>query len=227
MYNLDQLATKTIWLFREPRTGGTWLTTALQKELKRGTAWPGETDKVIDPTTVIINFHNFKQGFEHIQEYDDPILIRTTRRNKADILISDHVRTRIGDYMISTGVPPINNITTEEEYIYIKNIMHNRIKPFVITQREIDNFIACQKTKFDVQWNINSRECENETVYYEDLLESWSSSILPITLSMKNQKQFGEGSSARLFTHKIPYDKKELILNYEEIVEKMEHINVF
>ena len=265
MYSLEQLANKTIWMFREPRTGGTWITTAVQRELKRKPAWLGitkknqmatknqhqfdETGKLLNATSLVMNFHDFEDGFEHVQKYDNAILIRTTRRNKADILVSRRIRRLIGDYIISSGdyraeltsdesqrqhfdsagsdisvIGSHSNIVTEEQHKYIKNVLQKHIKPIVISQEEIDIFINMQKTKFDEPWNRYSSNYENETVYYEDVLESWSSSILPITLSMKNTNKVGEVVSGRgrLFTLKIPYDKKELILNYEQVVETLQ-----
>lgn len=214
MYSLDEINNKLIWLFREPRTGGTWISSVMSKKLNRTPVWAftdtNNNSEFTSPITSdsLISTHNFIYGLPALKNYKDQIVIRTTRRNKTDILVSKYASRIMRDN--SPGIIK-NNIHTKIQMDHYLNNVLPIIKPSIIEQKEIDSFIGLQK-EFDRVWKTYSPQYENETIYYEDVVTGWSSSILPITLSMT-----GDEDRKYRAPSKIPYDKRELILNYDEV----------
>lgn len=227
MYTLEQLKNKNIVLFREPRSGSTWVMSLIIRALNREHQHTFIEDIVdLDPvlinsTNYVFSTHDFGHAFSILKYFKDTIIIRTSRRNLTEMLTSRILRRLMNE--ISNGEIVANIHNDVQMKLYVDKILPS-IKPIVISEALIQEFIYKQK-RYNVLWNICASEYENETIYYEDILTGWNSSILPLTFSVAND----DGSNERFYGAqrspiKIPYNKKELILNYDEIDKRLKDI---
>ena len=210
MYTLDQLENRIIWIFREPRSGSTWFRLALKQAIKRNlNSFPVTTAPIIEKKLfymdriqqhedkrMLLDTHDFC-ALESMCNYENPILIRNVRKNKTEQFISGIIANITNIWNIGPKMKLDTDILPKIEP---RSIPFNEITQFVARKKEIENL-----------WDTYASQYENETVYYEDLLENWESTIFPIKLSMK------ETADLKDFTKKISYDKKEIIINYDEI----------
>ena len=85
------------------------------------------------------------------------------------------------------------------------------IKPFTIPLRYVRLWSEYKKYR-DSLWNKYALNYENEVVYYEDLLKGWNSKLISsLYFSM------GDTTYTDSTPRKLPYDKKDIILNYNTI----------
>lgn len=214
MYTMDEIKNKTIWLFRQPRTGGTWITTVMAKKLNKKIVYPFPlsnedfliTEEQVNPNNILAT-HNFRHGLPKLKNFKNQIIIRTSRKNKIDMLISESLSDTMSEISKKKIRPNIWNKDMMDNYL---NTLPS-IKPYTIERAVLDKFINGQ-IFHNRLWNEYSSEYESEVIYYEDVVSSWTSSILPITLSMTNDTNEEYDTP-----FKLPYEKKELILNYDEL----------
>ena len=204
---------KIIWVFREKRSGSSWFTVKLSNHLKRQFWFFDDilSKKHMDfdqrleyflqrkqeqeDTQKILNTHHLF-ALKSIQNYKDPILVRVTRKDKAEHFCSEWISQHI--------VGRFYNVHNEEE-----SNKYPKIKPIEIPYKHIFEYIDNVK-KHEDYWNTYASGHVHETVTYEQLLDSYSSDILPITnWSMQVHE---EGLSI-----KLPYDKREVITNYDVV----------
>lgn len=219
MYTLEELNSKIIWIFREERSGSTWFVRSLHNLLKRsgifldnsvGNAkykeiydYCNSTNQSTDLFKYILSTHNFK-NLENLVDYTNPIVFRVTRKNKTEQFISHYIMAR-------TGIPNV----------YSHNEVNNlpKLEPVTLYREQIYTYIDKMRDKENL-WKQYTSDYENETVYYEDLLEFWESSIIPIKLSMQNisePQKSPKDRKIKTIPVKLPYNKKELIINYDEV----------
>lgn len=227
MYNLEQLKDRIIWLFREPRSGSTWLTKELSFRLKRKPEFlvskderfiqgPERSafvfeyfDKIVpkdDDNKKLFHTHAF-DGLKIINRYVNPILLRCIRRNKTDQFCSRFVVKNFTN---------IYNINTDQEYKQLPKIESitipiSKINSITKPVSNIEHYIRGHIQK-EQQWNQYSSPYENETIYYEDLLEDNTLKLFDIGMNTINEKNASIGH-----TIKLPYDYKKIIVNYDEI----------
>lgn len=204
---------RVIWVFREPRSGSSWFTSRLANTLDRQYYFFDDmlSKKMIDfnqrleyflhrkqePDDVnkLLNTHHFF-GLQSMSNYTDPILIRVTRKNKVEHFCSIWISRNI--------VGKFYNVHNEYELS-----KYPEIKPVEIPYKHVYQYI--DKIKINEQlWNTYATGYENETVTYEQLLDNFSSTLLPIENWSMQVPQ--EGLSI-----KLPYNKKEVIINYSFI----------
>lgn len=238
MYTHKELTNRVIWLFREPRSGSTWFRYKLLKVLNREyrplsfpsnypervkellknygkqndqfttvTQFFKNRNQELDDINCILDTHHFS-ALLSINNYTNPILIRIARKNRTEQFISGYLRK-------------INNILpvfTDEDLNNFPKLEHINI-PEDLAYKWVD------KIKNDESlWNAHALPYENETVYYENLLEGWNSKILPISMNMNMNVDEPNDGTNKLNLHKIPketlklpYNKKQLVKNYEQI----------
>lgn len=220
MYNLEQLKDRVIWLFREPRSGSTWLTAELVNKLKRKSifasiqegkdVWGPKRKPYIsaffdsmipkdDDNTKLFHTHEF-DGLENVSKYNNPILIRVIRRNRTDHFCSQYFATKLTN---------VYNVHTEQQYNQLP-----KIDAITIPIDNIEHSIHGHKKK-ELLWNQYSTPYENETIYYEDLLEGTILKLFDIGMIGMNIKNV-PGRYPK-YPIKLPYNYKELVVNYDEI----------
>lgn len=200
---------RIIWVFREPRSGSTWYTTKLCKELNRQFYFfdanfnidyleresyflNRKQDK--EDIKKILNTHHFF-GLKALKNYRDPIIIRVTRKNKTEQFLSE--------YLASYSATRFLNITDVKDMEKLP-----KIKNVVVPYSNVDKFIEMSSRNEEL-WKKYATEYEHETMYYEELLEGTNSNIFSLQFDMKDNE---EG-----LTLKLPYKKEEIFLNYDKI----------
>ena len=171
-----------------------------------------------DDNKFILDTHLF-DGLHGLKNYTNPIVIRVARKNVTEQFISHIVASRSLVWNIQPDrVNPPPDVTMEK-YKSLSNIS--------IDTQEVLHWITTRKHQDDL-WESYSGSYESETVYYEDLLDNWQSNILPIQVSMGNNTSYLTQKSnvdpninkmlrERPSTIKLPYDKREIIMNYDEV----------
>lgn len=211
MLSHEDLATRPIWVFKQPRTGSHWFTYSLGSYLKREPVtfdeelhsqrrFPYPEQHVVDffvarkqqPADVnsIIHTHHF-YAMESLKNYKNPIIFFTARKNATEQIISAYV----------TKLTNIFNLGNKNQETFPK------LEPFVvpIPYALEELFMRRQYRYYWSQWCNNY---EHEIVYYEDILEGWTSKIIPVSFVNVTLKRT---------TAKLPYDKRELVINYDEL----------
>lgn len=200
MYTLDQLKNKVIWVFREPRSGSSWFIKSLSDQLQRPLYMFHKASNIEQQPRVessILNTHDFEM-LESMGNYNNPIIFRNIRKNKTEQFLSRHI-----SIVLHFDFAKNFNITSHEE---CNNLP--KLTPRVIAQPEILGYIKQQK-QIESLWSDYATRYENEAVFYEDLIDKWESKLSTLTFSMN--KQISNN------TMKMPYNKKEVIVNYDEV----------
>ena len=201
MYTLEQLNGRIIWLFRQPRSGSTWFQYALKNRIGRKILFMNREynidGRVQQPedTELLLSTHNFN-ALERIHEFTNPIIFCIDRKNHTEQFISNHIASHT----------KIFNVNSNNEVINFPFI-----KPFTIPLRYVRLWSEYKKYR-DSLWNKYALNYENEVVYYEDLLKGWNSKLISsLYFSM------GDTTYTDSTPRKLPYDKKDIILNYNTI----------
>lgn len=215
MYKLDQVDDRIIWLFREPRSGSDWLTRSLSNALKRQVYFINKntvpypknvtsskrTEQIyfenrkqeLNDHTLLLNTHCFN-ALESLDNYANPIVIRSSRRNRTEQFISQYLAWQTSNF----------NVFSQDAIAALP-----KFEPFTIPEDDLYHFIKIKKSTNNL-WKDYASKYENEIVYYEDLLLGWESKIFNLKLRMTND-------SDDYFPKKLPYNKKEFIINYDQI----------
>lgn len=222
MYTLEQIKNRIVWVICMPRSGSNWFKWNLCVYLKRYNH--GFHDGTIsDMSNHVEFFKNRKQesedynrilnthlirALESINNYTNPIIIRTQRKNLTEQFLSLYITRITGMY----------NVSTIDEF----NKKWSINQPLTIPIDEVYSYIENLEYEYKI-WDTYSSQYENETVYYEDLLSGWESKIIPIKLNMthndSNKQTYSYSNKLCRMTLpiKIPYNKKEIISNYDQI----------
>lgn len=204
---------KQIWVFKEGRSGSTWFCNTLSQKLNRS-ALHFETYYSLDfyddgIETFKNNINNLKDSkvmyashYLHLLEYSnllDPnsIFIRTTRRNKAD-----HCMSKLAWRMFP--VMPRHSYVSE-----VDSMKEFDSKPVVILKQDVKKIMVFLK-KHDDYWNNYARNFDNFIVAYEDLHEGITIPQLDISIKFTDNT---------ISLKKLPYDKKKVFANYDQIVD--------
>jgi hypothetical protein len=215
---MNEFLNRIIWVFREPRTGSSWFTHRLADTTQRTIHFFDIKECLrIKPNERLDYFKNRKQQFHDnnlilnthyfsalngLCNYDNPIIFRTCRKDKTEQFLSQ--------YLLNFRHEKYINVKTDED---INNFPY--IPPMIVPLNEVYGFVKFNQ-KLDNEWTTFTKEYTTETVYYEDLLSNYNSTIMPLyNWSMLN-------SNENDLTKKIPYDKTKIILNYDKIKNIME-----
>lgn len=198
-----------IFIFREPRTGSTAFTQFLIKKLnKKDIFFDREKHNISilnDVSNSIIHTHDFNL-LNNLNFFPNPILIRTTRKNKVDQFISYYIFSR----MISATPPHLRSVIS-------KNDALQKIQPIIIYEKQIKTW-ADNVIKDELSWCNIAKNYSNTIIYYEDWVDSTID--IPI-LNLTNCNVSNEADEK-----KLPEYKKELIINYDMVCKWVnKHIN--
>ena len=204
---------QVIWILREQRSGGTWFVKKLCEKIKRTSCFFDllpeftnlsyinrkhyfiERQQHLDDTEKILNTHDFF-ATRGLANYTDPCIIRLSRRNKTEQFLSH--------YLINFSLIP-HNLT------YQKSLQSfPKLNKIMVSKSEIDKFIKLQN-KNDWLWSFATVSYPTEVIYYEDLLDGYNSKLLELDFCMSHKQHD--------LPVKLPYDKKEVFVNYH-LIEK-------
>ena len=150
-----------VWVFREMRTGGTGFCAELSAVLAKNFNFVIESldDAIISPD-VLNNTHNFDL-IEDVVKICNPILIRVTRRNKTQQMLSKHAILHSANIMPDKAIVNIMPDTTEEQLAGFNELVKNH--PITIEEKHVVGF-ANQYLEYDSIWKKYGSLAENTTV---------------------------------------------------------------
>lgn len=205
---------RIIWLFREPRSGSTWITRKLaeltgrehvfieqsmtQLTMDQRLADFGNRVQVDRDFDCILSTHHF-MFLEHMKNYTDPILIRTARKDVTEQFIS-HFLAGLTNWRHP-------NLHPESNADAIVKLFAEVGTGHIVPRQRVEKYIQ-QKKKWDQLWNQHATDYQNCTVYYEDMM-----SVFDLPLIEVHGLQMKEVDS----TMPMPYNKQEIIRNYDQI----------
>ena len=167
----------------------------------------------------VINFTHTFDLLEALELYDEPLFIlRTVRKDLLEQALSYIFMNRTQEnhkdfyrfpniYLADNGTP--------QDYIFNNAINDNHL--IQVEKQEILDFIKLKRNR-ETLWKKYSSKYETQTIYYEDLYNGVDVPQLEL-----NNIYFGKDDS----TIKLPYDKKSLFVNYNEIEEWIYEANTF
>lgn len=198
-----------VWVFREMRSGGTGFSSKLTGMLGKTFNFVSDTldDAIISPD-VVNNTHRFTLIEEVVSKYN-PILIRVTRRNKTEQMLSKWAIIHSANTMPDKAIINIQPTTSEEQLEGFDELVEHH--PITIEEPDVIGF-ARQCLEFDALWKKYGSLAENTTVYYEDLLKPMSLPIVDL-----HRISFLDGIN----TSKFPEYKSKLFTNYAQVEKWM------
>jgi len=196
-----------IWLLREPRTGSSWLASHLQDKLNLKMIFIDEMPEFNKfPADVphpnhfpddvrLIGTHYFVH-LMNLSNFDNPLVIRTTRRSKSDRCISMLYSKIYGTWHWRPDV------------LSEKTLQRTLENPMYVTKQKVKVIMENFKSQED-EWFRFCDQYETNTVVYEDLFDGVYIPGLNTTV------KFSDDSSKHI---KFP-DRTRAFINYEEIVK--------
>lgn len=189
---------RDIWMFREPRSGSTGITSFLACKLNRIFYFVDtrpDWQNAIGDHNLLYNTHNFTL-LSKLDSYDNPFILRCYRKNKFEQFLSLVFALTIGKSI------NIGRNTASEDIEKLQACSQKKIKvPLDYVQR----FLLKKKEEDDL-WDQYSCKYDNYTIYYETLTEP----IVIPELGLLNVK-------INSHTEKLPDYKRNVFENYDQI----------
>lgn len=185
------------------RSGSTWLCTFLCNHLNKKHIFLDIHSRIykhVKPSERHGRYLFSSHSVESIlpaRDYDDPIIIRCTRRDSFEQMLSE--------FFFGLTYAAVPNIFTEQhEQKFNSYLANQRISS--ATEDDIKKWVTTYQTKL-AEWNEVSKDLNVQTVYYEDFFEG--TTIEGIDLLIKFDST----------TKKLPDYKKTVFVNYDQIRE--------
>ena len=202
-----------IWVFREPRSGSSWVSNALMKKLNKHLYhYDTHVDRntEFDPLSFNDNNMLYSTHLFHLLpqlKVIDPYIIRTTRRNKTEQCLSmlywNYFPDSIKHYFVD-----------ESKNTSMDNFNKSLVNPVTVTKDSIIDLMLKMKQR-DKLWADNFKDFKSDVIVYEDLMDQAHISKLDITLSFNTETQY---------SHKMPEYKTKAFKNYQQAVDWCEEI---
>jgi hypothetical protein len=207
---------RPIWVFAEERSGSSWLTEVLCTRLSRQYAYveldreeipdeewarrvAGDPEAYSDPANVY-QTHRFAILKSLANQ---PFVIRTTRRNRLEQVLSslflDRTRQTAPDFW---RLPHVLGFQGPSEFL---DVLGRTVGTYV-DESEIAAYFA-KKAARDELWRECSPRHDARTIFYEDLVEGVDIPQLDLRLCFSTPSVY----------QKLPYDKRTLFANYDQI----------
>ena len=216
-----------IWIFREPRTGGTWFSDHVAKNLgftqcfidgTRAGPPPPNSELGFDSESFFKEVHKFPlestvfnthffTALLLMDRFENPILIRCARRNKTEQFMS-HWLTKMTDYRFTNIIPGDDSHQRSVE-LFEKVTQ----QPTVVPKKDVETYMRV-RLRNEMLWDQYATKYQNFTVYYEDLCENGVD--IPF-INLYNCKITSEG-----LTEKLPEYKSKVFLNRDMIQKWIE-----
>jgi len=161
-------AMSVVWILREMRSGSTAFAETLAEQLARphmpivlhaGTSHPLSTDE-----DMIYSTHSF-HTITQLDSYQDPILIRCTRRDLTEQCISHLIATTF-----NSKVPNLEKFWNMRRPKGKNQNIFDTIEPLTFTKKQVVEYLDLNKS-WKIYWDTHAHKYRNYTVYYEDLCE--------------------------------------------------------
>jgi LPS sulfotransferase NodH len=197
---------RIVWLFREPRSGSTWLSNYLAEKLNRqfrlvdNMSVYNRDDIVFfqksNDENMLLNTHCFRL-IHSMKNYTNPVLIRCYRKNTFEQILSLAVTQRTHFYNIHDD---IGRVTFENDIQRLENI------GIRLEKKQVENYINLRNKMTDY-WNQYAKQYENYEFCYEELVQGC--------------EIFNFGKvSMQGYTEVLPDNyKSRVFVNYDEIKE--------
>jgi hypothetical protein len=208
---MNSIENRIIWVFREGRSGGTSAAEVIYRKLNRQYIF---VDSSLYPSTfykkqghqifvqkeqdhkLLFNTHYFP-ALHSMCNYDDPILIRISRKNVVEQCLSFLAGQSMNwKFTNLKANGETQNLEIFEEFIKSK---------ILIKKSDVD-FFARHRMKQNYLWNHYAPDYDNQVIYYEDMMTNID---IPL-LNLYNVTLTSE-------TLKLPDYKKEVFVNYEDV----------
>lgn len=195
---------RCIWIYREMRSGSTWLASFLTNQLNRKHIFLDFYPELIanlvpnkEHASYIFSSHVI-ENLQPVKLYDDALLIRTARRNLFEQMLSlVFFRT----YKNLTSSPA--NIWNDTDRIKFEETTQN--KYCTLSEQNVISWLE-QKRVLDNEWLNFTKDYPSQTLYYEDFEEG---------VLLDNTDIFIKLDSSG--TQKLPEYKKNVFSNYDDI----------
>lgn len=160
---------RIVWLFREPRSGSTWLSVYLANKL--GRKWHMTDDKTLleqesaelfqnpEDERLVLSTHSFGL-LSSMKNYDNPILIRCYRKNVFEQFLSTVVTEHTKFHNI------VNGLGNRKFELIIQELEKNQLH---IKKSRLEDYIMAKKS-WNEYWNRYATLYEHYDVCYEDLV---------------------------------------------------------
>jgi hypothetical protein len=209
---------RQIWLFKEARSGSEWLWKTLEGRLQRncfavdpygfGGVKPSKYETIFDEkidklsnTDVFYSTHYFPL-LKEMKKLNNPYLIRSTRRNKAEHCMSMLYFKMFSNSYHHWYIDPME----EARNIHFLRTLE---KPVLVFKQEV--LKEMQKIqRYDGLWREYSKDRDNYVIVYEDLETGVNLPLLDDPLKFSDNETF---------VKKTPYYKDKFFINYEQIIE--------
>jgi hypothetical protein len=218
-------ANKNIWFFREPRSGSMWTLYALHKALnKRQAVFDGILQSNVNGIKAGHNENNLVDAFlktkhqfcnnndiysshyffllPHIETTEEIFLLRSTRRNSLDQILSLLYMDMNKNGFLHYYVDSNKNLS----YNHFLRTLEN---PVMVSKQQVLKKYETLKT-MNKLWDENAKRFSNFTIYYEDLNDGVEISDLNIKIAFDMYTDY---------MNKTPEYKSKAFANYEQILD--------
>lgn len=211
-------------VFAEERSGSTWLCDAIANKLNRrhayiemdnehtsDDAWEDiirNNPNEYSNSNLVFQTHRYTI-LKACNVLNDPILLRTTRSNVYDQVLSYFFMERTKTTFPAFWRLPHNCVTGDigNNYDEVMTSNYN----IVVSQNEVDDYMIKRKQRHSL-WNKYSGDFPNQTIVYEDLYAGVDIPSLNLTLDFTLPSDYG----------KLTYDKAKYFANANEIMDWVE-----
>jgi hypothetical protein len=194
-----------IWIFREMRSGSTAFAETLAERLNlpyvATESFSGESHPITIDTNVVLSTHSF-HALSLMEFYQDPILIRCIRRDRAEQCISHLIATSFNKAVSESN--RFWNMRRDESKNTNRNTFDSA-EPLTFTKKEVFTYLDLNQS-WKTYWDTYAHKYRNYTVYYEDLCEK------EIDIPEIGVYSFSIRDNAT--THKLPDYKNRICLNH-------------
>lgn len=198
---------RCIWVYREMRSGGSWLCNFLSHNLQKRHIFLEHHSQIslkIKPnpshSKYIFSTHKLEY-FAPVLDYDNPIIIKCSRRNNFEQMLSE--------FFLSLTERAVSNIISDDDFVKFQTMTNQRISR--VTKEDVKIY-KDRKNQELALFESFVQGLEVRTIYYEDFFDG--TKIPDIDLLIK----FDE-----TVTKKLPDYKQSVFVNYEEIKEWFYH----
>ena len=195
---------KCIWIYREMRSGSTWLAAFLANQLNRKHVFLDYYPELVanlvpseEHTSYIFSTHLI-ENLHPVKLYDDALLIRTARRNLFEQMLS-LVFFRTYRSLTKSAA----NIWNDTDKLNFENVTQN--KYCTLAEHDVISWLE-QKRDLDNQWLAFAKDYPSQTLYYEDFAEGVLLNGTDILVKLNS-----------IGTQKLPEYKRNVFTNYDEI----------
>lgn len=201
---------KSVWIFREARTGGTVCSAAIAHHMGMHHTFIENINDAYPSRWGINTTHQFDLLPEVISKFD-PILIRISRKDKVEQFLSKfammYYTSKIPDkefisYLTEANSSEVSSFTTLVEQDTVE-----------VEESHVIHF-ANECLENDRLWNKYSFSVVNQTIYYEDL-----SNLIDLPVLGLNQVSLLTNNTVEV--KKLPEYKKQLFSNYDQVSKWM------